>query len=170
MKKFLLVAVVFVFFFLSGCGTLNGAWHDARVAKNMVFGALKISSVAPPAISLKGIPEQERATTLRAIAACESEYAPSPKYYPPQGDVAMEGAIARYQYESCLQKELDEAMPLDAKYRKQVRSSCINLGGVLLENCLEGIRVAHLSRKARDVADRRDRISQIRSAVVRGLK
>ncbi len=170
MKKCLLATLVFVSFFLSGCETLNGAWHDARATKDAVLGALRTRSVAPPPVSLKGVPVQERSGVLRAVAACESQYAPPPKYYPPRGDVSMNGAIARHQYESCLQEKLDEAMPLDAKYRKQVRSSCINLGGVLLENCMEGVRVSHLSRKARDVADRRDRISQIRSAVVRDLK
>lgn len=164
----LILAVVSSVMFLSGCATYEGMKRDVRTLQGKALKAL--NPAPPPVISLKDIPAREQASVLRAVATCESEYTPPPKYYPPRGDVAVDDAIARYQYESCLQKELDEAMPLDAKYQEQVRSSCATLKGALLENCMEGIRVSRLSRKAHDVADRRDRASRARSIAARKLK
>lgn len=169
MKRFFsvfgILAAVFVVFLISGCATVNGILRDARALKNEASKVL--SPAPPPAISLEGIPKQERTIILQAAAACESRYVSPPKYYPPTGDVIMDDAMARYQYEACLQGELNKGMLFDAKCQKRVRSSCVNLKGVLLENCMEGVRVSHLSRKARDVADRRDRANQARSAVTR---
>lgn len=155
--------VILIAALLSGCANLNELKSGLYEVRNGIGRTVRSFSDSPTRVNLKGIPMSEREGVVRTLASCESKYTPVSKTYPPRGEVvSVDDAMARYNYESCLQIGLARSVEEDKKFQALLKQSCAGRSGKEFSNCKEGVVIQILSPKARDVAMRRDEAEKLK--------